>query len=76
MKRRRGRALRRRYGRASKTFGRVPVGALFQLKDDPDNATLQKVSQGAYVVATPGHPGRGIKYAISAKYPVKRGRQG
>lgn len=71
-------SLRRRYGRTharGKTFARVPVGGLFQLKDDPDNATLQKVSKAAYVVHTPGHPGRGIKFAISGNIPIKRGRQ-
>ena len=72
---RRGRALRRRYGHAGKTFGRVPIGSLFQLKDDPDNAMLRKVSKAAYVVDTPGHIARGIKYTISPKYAIKRGRQ-
>jgi hypothetical protein len=74
---RRGRALTRRYGRSSgqKTFGRVPMGGLFQLKDDPDGAMLQKVGKAAYVVATPGHPGRGVKYPISPNYVIKRGRQ-
>jgi len=69
-------AVRRGRAVVKKTFGKVPVGGLFQLKDDPDNATLQKVSKAAYVVVTPGHVGRGIKYAIAASYPVKRGRQG
>jgi hypothetical protein len=69
-------AVRRGRAVVKKTFGKVPVGGLFQLKDDPDNATLQKVSKAAYVVVTPGHPGRGIKYAIAANYPIKRGRQG
>jgi hypothetical protein len=79
MKHRRGRALKRRYGRTSgrtgKTFGRVPVGALFQLKDDPDNAILKKVSKGSYVVVTRGLPGSGLKFPIAASYPIKRGRQ-
>jgi len=67
-------ALRRRYGH-SKTFGKVPIGGLFQLKDDPDNAILQKVGKAAYIVVTPGHPGRGLRYAISPNYEIKRGRQ-
>jgi hypothetical protein len=69
------RRLRRRYGHARKTFGRVPVGGLFQLKDDPDNATLQKVSKTHYKVTTPGHPARGIKYHSPADQTIKRGRQ-
>ena len=75
--RRSGRALRRRYGRAEghKTFGRVPMGGLFHLKDDPDNATLQKVGKATYVVVTPGHPGRGVKYPISPNYAIKHGSQ-
>jgi hypothetical protein len=68
--------VRRRGHAAGKTFGKIPVGGLFQLKDDPDNATLQKVSKASYIVVTPGHPGRGIKFAIAANYPIKRGRQG
>jgi hypothetical protein len=73
----RGHALKKRYGRASgtKTFGRVPLGGIFQLKDDPDNALLQKVGKAAYIVVTPGHPGRGLRHAISPNYAIKRGRQ-
>jgi hypothetical protein len=74
----RGRALRRRYGQhasAHKTFGRVPLGGLFQLKDDPENSMLKKVGKAAYIVVTPGHPGAGIRHAISPNYAVKRGRQ-
>ena len=67
---RRGHALRRRYGHAGKTFGRVPVGALFQLKDDPDSAMLQKVGKSAFVVV-----GSKMRHAISPNYPIKRGRQ-
>ncbi len=74
-RRHRAHALRHRYGHAGKTFGRVPVGALFQLKDDPDNAMLKKVSKAAYVVVTPGLSGSGLKFPISSKYPIKRGRQ-
>ena len=70
MRHRRGRALRRRYGHSGKTFGAVPVGALFQLKDDPDNAMLVKVGKAAYVVQ-----GSSLKHHISPKYPIKRGRQ-
>lgn len=70
-------ALKKRYGhsRSTKTFSRVPMGGFFQLKDDPDNATLQKVGKAVYVVVTPGHPGRGVRYAISPGYAIKRGRQ-
>jgi hypothetical protein len=74
MRHRRAHALRRRYGRA-KTFGKVPVGGLFQLKDDPDNAILKKVGKSQYMVITPGHPSRGIKFIASSKQVVKRGRQ-
>ena len=52
MRRHRGHALRRRYGHA-KTFGKVPVGALFQLKDDPDNAMLLNAIAG-YDAGDPG----------------------
>lgn len=70
------RRLRRRYGRAHarKTFGKVPVGGLFQLKDDPENATLQKVSRTHYKVLSGS--GRGLKFIASSKQPIKRGRQG
>ena len=70
--RRRGHALRRRYGHA-KTFGRVPVGGLFQLKDDPENATLMKVGKSKYRVLSGS--GRGLEFIASSKATIKRGRQ-
>lgn len=74
MRRRRGHALRRRYGHA-KTFGRVPIGGLFQLKDDSEGVTLQKVSKSKYTVVTPGHAAHGLKFIASSKQVIKRGRQ-
>lgn len=65
--------LKRRYGHAHKTFGRVPIGALFQLKDDPENATLEKISKTRYRVKSGS--GSGLVFPISQNYPIKRGRQ-
>lgn len=71
------RSRRPRYSthRRTKTFGQVPLGGLFQLKDDPDNATLEKVGHRSYVVNTRGHVARGIRYTLDPHAPVKRGRQ-
>lgn len=64
----------RRHGhmrRGVKTFGRVPVGALFELKDDPAKAILQKTSRIKYkVVRAPGDPyAKGLTFAIAQNYP-------
>lgn len=67
--------MKKRSYRKKKTFGAVPIGALFQLKDDPDNAMLKKISKSSYIVVTRGISGSGLKFPISAKYPIKRGRQ-
>lgn len=70
-------SLRRRYGHhsKSKTFGKVPVGALFQLKDDPGNALLKKISRTRYKVVRGDEFNMGLTFPISQNYQIKRGRQ-
>lgn len=65
--------LRKRYGHSKKTFGKVPIGGLFQLKDDPENATLQKVGPSKYKVLSGS--GRGLVFVASKTAVIKRGRQ-
>ena len=75
---------RKRKTSRRKTFGRVPIGGLFTLKDDPANALLMKMSKKKYRVIKARKleswqngidSSKGLVCELSPTATVKQGRQ-